>query len=69
MWHSRLLPRYSRRTEAEEEGVIRTYLGGCNTRRIEQPLSPVLEGAGGARQQERGAGAGRLCTLRAEMSG
>lgn len=44
-WHSQLLPRYSRRTEAVEEGVIRAYLGGCNTRRIEQALSPLLEGA------------------------
>lgn len=44
-WNSRVIPRYSRRTEAVEEALIRAYLGGTNTRRIKQALSPLLKGA------------------------
>lgn len=44
-WNSQLIPRYRRRTEAVEEALLRAYLGGTNTRRIEQALSPLLEGA------------------------
>ena len=44
-WNSRVIPRYRRRTEAVDEALIRAYLGGTNTRRIEQALSPLLEGA------------------------
>jgi len=44
-WNSRVIPRYSRRTAAVDEALIRAYLGGTNTRRIEQALSPLLEGA------------------------
>jgi transposase-like protein len=44
-WNSRVIPRYSRRTEAVDEALIRAYLGGTNTRRIKQALSPLLEGA------------------------
>lgn len=44
-WNSQVIPRYSRRTEAVEEALIRAYLGGTNTRRIEQALSPLLKGA------------------------
>jgi len=44
-WNSRLIPRYRRRTGQVEEALIRAYLGGTNTRRIEQALSPLLQGA------------------------
>ena len=44
-WNSQVIPRYSRRTEAVEEALIRAYLGGTNTRRIKQALSPLLKGA------------------------
>lgn len=44
-WHSRLVPRYARRSDAVEEALIRCYLGGTNTRRLEQALRPLLKGA------------------------
>lgn len=44
-WTSRIVPRYSRRTEAVEESLVQAYLSGTNTRRIQRALSPLLEGA------------------------
>ncbi len=44
-WNSELIPRYSRRTQAVEEALMRAYLGGTNTRRVEQALAPLLQGA------------------------
>jgi transposase-like protein len=44
-WNSKLLPRYSRRTEAVEEALVSCYLCGTNTRRIERALSPLLSDA------------------------
>jgi transposase-like protein len=44
-WNSELIPRYSRRTEAVEEALMRAYLGGTNTRRVKQALAPLLQGA------------------------
>lgn len=44
-WNSELIPRYSRRTGEVEEALMRAYLGGTNTRRVKQALSPLLEGA------------------------
>lgn len=44
-WNSQLIPRYCRRTEEVEQAMMRAYLGGTNTRRVKQALSPLLEGA------------------------
>jgi putative transposase len=41
-WQSGLLPRYRRLSRAVEEAVIRTYLAGTNTRRIQAALAPLL---------------------------
>jgi transposase-like protein len=44
-WHSHVVPRYERRTEAVNAAVLGAYLGGTNTRRIRRALEPLL-GAG-----------------------
>lgn len=42
---SKLVPRYSRRTEEVEEALMMSYLSGTNMRRVKQCLSPLLKGA------------------------
>jgi transposase-like protein len=44
-WNSQIVPRYARRTEEVEGAVVMSYLCGTNTRRVQQALSPLLEGA------------------------
>jgi transposase-like protein len=44
-WNSRLIPRYSRRTDEVEEALVATYLCGVNTRKVKVSLGPLLEGA------------------------
>ena len=41
-WHSRLLPRYQRRTRRVDEALTLAYLGGVNTRRMRRSLQPLL---------------------------
>jgi transposase-like protein len=41
-WQSELLPRYRRLSRAVEEAVVRTYLAGTNTRRIQAALAPLV---------------------------
>jgi putative transposase len=41
-WHSHVVPRYERRTEAVNAAVLGAYLGGTNTRRIRRALEPLL---------------------------
>ena len=41
-FHSRLLPRYARRTREVDEAILGCYLGGVNTRRIKTALKPLL---------------------------
>jgi transposase-like protein len=41
-FHSRLLPRYARRTREVDEAILGCYLGGVNTRRIKTALTPLL---------------------------
>jgi putative transposase len=44
-WHSRIVPRYQRRTERVDGALLGTYLSGINTRRLRGALSPLLRGA------------------------
>ena len=44
-WHSRMIPRYQRRTERVDEAILGVYLSGINTRRIRGALAPLLRGA------------------------
>jgi transposase-like protein len=44
-WHSRIIPRYQRRTERVDGALLGTYLSGLNTRRLRGALSPLLRGA------------------------
>ncbi len=44
-WHSRIIPRYQRRTERVDGAPLGTYLSGINTRRLRGALSPLLRGA------------------------
>jgi putative transposase len=44
-WHSRIIPRYQRRTERVDAALLGTYLSGINTRRLRGALSPRLRGA------------------------
>jgi putative transposase len=44
-WHSRMIPRYQRRTERVDEAIVGVYLSGTNTRRLRGALSPLLRGA------------------------
>jgi transposase-like protein len=44
-WHSRMIPRYQRRTERVDETILGVYLSGTNTRRLRGALSPLLRGA------------------------
>jgi putative transposase len=41
-WQSELLPRYRRMSAAVEQAVVRTYLAGCNTRRVKGALAPLV---------------------------
>jgi putative transposase len=41
-FHSRLLPRYARRTREVDEAILGCYLGGINSRRIRTALKPLL---------------------------
>jgi len=41
-FHSRLLPRYARRTREIDEAILGCYLGGINSRRIRTALKPLL---------------------------
>ena len=40
-WHSRIIPRYQRRTERVDAALLGTYLSGINTRRMRGALSPL----------------------------
>ncbi len=42
-WHSRVLPRYQRRTTRVDEAILGVYLSGANTRRIRGALAPLLQ--------------------------
>ena len=44
-WHSRIIPRYQRRTGRVDAALLGTYLSGVNTRRLRGALSPLLRGA------------------------
>jgi putative transposase len=44
-WHSRIIPRYQRRTERVDAALLGAYLSGINTRRLRGALSPLLRGA------------------------
>jgi transposase-like protein len=44
-WNSELIGRYVRRSDEVEEGLLKSYLCGTNTRRIAHALGPLLEGA------------------------
>jgi len=44
-WNSQIIPRYARRTAAVEEALIKSYLNGTNTRKIQRALEPLLTGA------------------------
>jgi transposase-like protein len=44
-WHSRIIPRYQRRTERVDSALLGSYLSGINTRRLRGALSPLLRGA------------------------
>jgi len=44
-WHSRIIPRYQRRTERVDGALLGTYLSGVNSRRLRGALSPLLRGA------------------------
>jgi transposase-like protein len=35
-WHSRMIPRYQRRTERVDEVILGVYLSGTNTRRLRE---------------------------------
>ncbi|GAC1471131.1 MAG: IS256 family transposase [Chloroflexota bacterium] len=41
-FHSRLLPRYARRTRDVDEAILGCYLGGVNSRRMTTALKPLL---------------------------
>lgn len=41
-FHSRLLPRYARRTREVDEAILGCYLGGVNSRRMKTALKPLL---------------------------
>jgi len=44
-WHSRVIPRYRRRTERVDEAILGVYLSGTNARRLRGALAPLLRGA------------------------
>jgi putative transposase len=44
-WHSRVIPRYQRRTERVDGALLGAYLSGINSRRLRGALSPLLRGA------------------------
>jgi transposase-like protein len=44
-WHSRIIPRYQRRTKRVDGALLGVYLSGINTRRLRGALSPLLRGA------------------------
>ncbi len=44
-WHSRIIPRYQRRTERVDGALLGSYLSGINSRRLKGALSPLLRGA------------------------
>jgi putative transposase len=44
-WHSRIIPRYQRRTQRVDAALLGAYLSGINTRRLRGALSPLLRGA------------------------
>jgi putative transposase len=44
-WHSRLIPRYQRRTERVDRALLGSYLSGINSRRLRGALSPLLRAA------------------------
>ena len=44
-WHSRIIPRYQRRTERVDGALLGAYLSGINTRRLRGALAPLLRGA------------------------
>ncbi|HLW71084.1 MAG TPA: IS256 family transposase [Candidatus Binataceae bacterium] len=44
-WHSRMIPRYQRRTARVDEAIVGVYLSGANTRRLRGALAPRLRGA------------------------
>lgn len=44
-WNSRLIEPYARRSDEVEEALVKSYLCGTNTRKIERALGPLLEGA------------------------
>ena len=41
-FHSRLLPRYARRTREVDAAILGCYLGGVNSRRMKVALKPLL---------------------------
>jgi putative transposase len=43
-WHSRMLPRYQRRTARVDEAILGVYLSGTNSRRLKGALAPLLRG-------------------------
>lgn len=44
-WHSRIIPRYQRRTARVDGALLGAYFSGVNTRRLRGALSPLLRGA------------------------
>jgi transposase-like protein len=43
-WHSRMIPRFQRRTQRVGEAILGVYLSGTNTRRLRGALAPLLRG-------------------------
>ena len=67
-FHSRLLPRYARRTREVDQAILGCYLGGVNSRRMKTALKPLL----GARHLSKSAVSrivGRLKALFATWQG
>ena len=44
-WHSRIIPRYQRRTERVDCALLGSYLSGINSRRLRGALSPLMRRA------------------------
>jgi len=44
-WHSKMMPKYQRRTKSLDDALIGVYLSGTNTRRIKKALYPLLKEA------------------------
>jgi len=44
-WQTKLLPRYSRRSQSIDATLMGLYFGGVNTRKVRLALGPILKGS------------------------